>query len=260
MAPDELLAIRSDDQGLYVEVPDGWQQGRGAFGGLSFAWLVRAAVAAEPDAERRPRAMSLQLCGPVRPGRARLGVEALRVGNGVSHRLVRLVQGDEAPSVGIVTLGRARGEAAWCGLEAPTVTPWRELPVVPTVPQMPTFARHMEFRFAYGDPPWSRSATGVSGAWVRRRERAGPRDAAEIALLLDALWPSAIVRAEGPRPVATIAASVQWFDDGGDPDAPALLVVRSDAAREGYTLEDRVLWADDGRLLATCRQTIAVLA
>ena len=56
-------------------VPDGWQQGRGAFGGLVLGALVRAAQASEPEAARRPRVVTGELCGPALPGPTTLTVE-----------------------------------------------------------------------------------------------------------------------------------------------------------------------------------------
>jgi acyl-CoA thioesterase len=40
---DRATAIRTLSSGIFEgEVPDGWQQGRGAFGGLVFGLLARA--------------------------------------------------------------------------------------------------------------------------------------------------------------------------------------------------------------------------
>jgi hypothetical protein len=51
-----------------ADIPDGWQQGRGAFGGLVLAALLRAMEAAEDDRARVTRSLSGELCGPVLPG------------------------------------------------------------------------------------------------------------------------------------------------------------------------------------------------
>lgn len=49
------------------EVPDGWQQGRGAFGGLALGLLARAAEASLDDASRTLRSITAEICGPATP-------------------------------------------------------------------------------------------------------------------------------------------------------------------------------------------------
>ena len=77
------------------QVPDGWQQGRGAFGGLVLAALLRAMEAVEPDRGRVTRSLTGDLCGPVQPGPAELVVEVLRRGNNLSNLDARLYQNGE---------------------------------------------------------------------------------------------------------------------------------------------------------------------
>ena len=49
-------------------VPDGWQQGRGAFGGLVLAALARAVEMSEPEKDRTLRSFNGEIAGPVLPG------------------------------------------------------------------------------------------------------------------------------------------------------------------------------------------------
>ena len=77
----EATAVRrvSDDE-FVTSVPDGWQQGRGAYGGLVLGAMARASLAAEPDGARACRCLTGDLCGPVLPGEARIRTEVLRRG------------------------------------------------------------------------------------------------------------------------------------------------------------------------------------
>src|SRR5271156_4451783 len=64
-----------------VEIPDGWHQGRGAFGGLVIGTLVRAITAFDAADSASPfslRALTAELCAPVLPGPNRIRVERLR--------------------------------------------------------------------------------------------------------------------------------------------------------------------------------------
>src|SRR5258708_5520911 len=119
-------------------IPDGWQQGRGAFGGLVVANLARAieSLAATPD--RTLRSLTAEICGPTQPGIAEISVEPLRIGNGLSTLAARLVQRGEVQAHMVAMLGRARAEVTWNELSAPIFPFWRD---VPEVPALVPFAR-----------------------------------------------------------------------------------------------------------------------
>ncbi len=69
---------------FHADVTDGWQQGRGAFGGVVLGNLVRAAVAFEAQEDRVLRALTAEICGPVLPGENPIRVERYRAGTGMS--------------------------------------------------------------------------------------------------------------------------------------------------------------------------------
>ncbi len=255
---DTLLNVTVAGDGLYrCEVPDGWQQGRGAYGGLAFGWLVRACQATDP--ERPVRALSAQLTAPVLPGAADLRVETLRRGSGMSHVAARLVQDGETVAMAVGTLGLPRVPVTYDALLPPAAPPAATVPAVPWSAAFPAFARYFEFRPCVGHLPWSGAPEALTGGWVAARAPGARRDAAVVAALLDVWWPAYLTRARGPHVMATVAAMLQFAADGGDPAAPALVAIRSDTATEGYTVEDRTLWDEGGRLLGLCRQTMAVL-
>ncbi len=250
---EELLALAPAAGGFTFTVPDGWQQGPGAYGGLAFAWLARAVEAAAPD--RPLRSLAVQICGPVTTGDAALPVERLRVGGKVSHLSARIVQDGEVRVIGTATLGEARASETWAP-PMPSVPSAAAVPAFPPLPMMPRFTAHFEFRPCFGHLAFSGAAEAVSGGWIRLREP-GPRaDAALVAALLDTWWPAALVRETSLRPMATVAALLQFFALPDDPGAPCLVTVHADAGADGYMIEDRALWSPDGRLLGVCRQNM----
>ena len=171
-----------------------------------------------------------------------------------------------AHAVGV--LGRARGsDTDLLDLPWPAPPPWREVPAVPIENGGPTFARHFEFR-PLGAAPFSGAASDVDGddslvasGWVRPRDPGPARDAAYVASLADAWWPAILGRFTAPRPVATVAYTLEILDGtlGLDPDAPFFHTARCVACRAGYLVEMRQLWGEDGRLLALNQQTIAII-
>src|SRR4051812_3505210 len=162
-----------------AEVPDGWQQGRGAFGGLVLATVTRAIEAAAQTPERTLRSLTAELCGPVMPGAVELVVEPLRVGKGASTLAARVVQGGDVQAHAVAVLGRKRSsDADGVELARPLMPGWRDVPVLPT-DFMVGFARFFEYRNT-GAVPFTGAQEPVASGWIRAREPGPARDAAYV--------------------------------------------------------------------------------
>jgi hypothetical protein len=106
----------------------------------------------------------------------------------------------------------------------------------------------------------SAAMRGQPIGWVRPREPGAARDAAFVAAMIDAWWPAVLARAKTFRPLATIGFTLELVDDPRDlGDAPLLYRGTVPIAGDGYFLETRELWTEDGRLLALNHQTFAVI-
>ncbi|HEY8377886.1 MAG TPA: thioesterase family protein [Nannocystis sp.] len=246
---------------LQAQAPEGWQQGRGLFGGLVLALLTRAAATlAEPD--RPLRSLTAVLCGPTQPGPADIFVEALRVGHGVTTVAARLVQAGEVQAHATVVFARTRASAAelkWCELAPPTPPPWREVPTI--APEGgPVFAQHIEFRPVRA-PFFGGGAESGAEGWVRFKQPPSVRDGAFLAMLCDLWWPSVFARLPGPRPMATLAFTMQVVGDPGriDPELPVYHRGRAPVCGDGYAIDMREIWSATGELLALNQQTFAVI-
>lgn len=258
---DALSALSPRGPGRFeANLPDGWQQGRGLFGGLVTATLVRALEAV--DAERPLRSLTSELCGPVQPGAATLEVEVLRAGSAVTTAAVRLTQGGQVQAHGVGVLGRARtAERDGVHLAPPTRPDWRALTPLPVEPPLgPDFARYYDYR-AVEFLPLSGGVEARAEGWVRPKAAGVARDAAYLAGCIDAFWPALYTLEPMPRPMATIAFTFQPFVDfaGLDPEAPLFHRARVAAAHGGYCVEFRELWGEDGRLLALNQQTFVLI-
>ena len=257
---DFITPVPLGDGAFAFTFPDGWQQGRGMFGGLVVAAMIRA-VEATVDDGRSLRSITAELCGPTLPGPAVVRTEVLRAGSGVSTIAARLIQGDAIQAHAVVVLGKPRaGDTDATGLAPPPESSWRDVPVVPVAPPFgPDFARFFEFRNTGALPFSGKHATQASG-WIRPHN-AQKRDAAWVAACADAWWPVLFAQVSAPRPMATIAFSLQLLCDPAtlDADAPLRHVARTIAVSQGYAVEYRELWDADGRLVALNEQTIAVI-
>jgi len=248
-----------------ADVPPGWAMGRGAFGGLVLAYLVRAieAFAADRPGPRRPlRSLTAALCGPTAPGPADIAVEALRVGNNVSTVAARLTQGGEVQAHAVAVLGSERPvDLRFSDRPPPRAPDWRDVAPVPAdLSFAPQFASHLEFRLT-GSLPFTQGLEATSAGWVRFREPGAGRDAAWVVALADAFWPSLFSRLSEPRPLSTLASTSELLVDPAtlDPRRPLLHVGSTPACAEGYFVEFRELWTEGGELVALNQQTFAVI-
>lgn len=260
---ERALDLHAVGDGRYrTEIPDGWQQGRGAFGGLVMAVLVRAIERAEPDEARRLRALTGEIPAPVLPGPAELRVEVLRRGAGVTTARALLTQNGEAVAQATGVLGAPRRNVpAWRTLAAPVMVPWRGVEPVPYVPGvMPTFAAHLEMR-NLGPAPFSSGGELRAEGWVRPRMAMGERGAAWLAAMVDVWWPCALVGFDAPRPTATITYTLEVVGgfEGLDANDPLYYRANAPVTEDGYSVEFRELWGSDGRLLALNQQTFVVI-
>jgi len=242
-------------------VPDGWQQGRGAFGGLVLDALCRAAMAFEDDPGRPPRAMNGELTGPVLPGEAALQVRLLRRGGAVTTVDVSLTQEDEIRARASFVLGGPRKDpTAFADRpgRAPESLDWQSAPVLPMEPGagFPVFAQNFEFRLA-GPPPFRGGDAPIAGGWVRPKIRPAAIGPGEVVAYADVWWPAGFSIMTAPRPIATIGFQLQWLADPAalDPEKPLLCLSRVTGGMDGYVAETRELFDPKGHLVAINQQT-----
>lgn len=256
---------RAGEHAFTWDVPDGWQQGKGAFGGLVIGAMARAMEAVEPDATRRLRSISAELCGPMLVGRTELTVAVLRRGRGTTYVAALAMQGGEVIARANVLFGGPRPPAA-ARVDAPppALPPFAEVPIAPMGgPPSPRFTAHFEFR-PTGPWPFSGAREPVAAGWLRERgaiaDPTAALDAADVLGLLDAWWPCALVVEPGPRAMATVAFTAQLLVDPAALDAAQPFAYRAHLAGEadGYSVELRHLWQGD-RLVALNQQTFAAL-
>jgi acyl-CoA thioesterase len=247
-----------------LEVVEGWRQGRGAFGGLVVAALMKAIDLKMADPARTIRTVTAEIPGPVEHGVVEIAVEPLRHGKNVSTLRAALSQHGEIRSHAVAILAAARpglSSVGWNDLARPAAPDWAEVePVAMRGPGgWPEFAQHFEYRMVEG-VPMSGGTPRVVG-WIRPRDPGPARDAAFIAAVADAWWPTPFIRFTTRRPMATIAFTLDIIGgfDGLDPAAPLLYRATAPVCSDGFFLETRELWGADGRLVAINQQTFAII-
>ena len=247
-----------------LNVATGWDQGRGAYGGLVLGSLVRAIELTEPDPQRLVRAIAGEIPAPVEPGASRIKLVSLRRGGAVSTARAELLQtghGDEVRAHVVVVTANARANMpTWQTSVRPDAPRWQDVEVVPVGPPFgPTFGQHFEFRVIHGMPF---SGTGPSAlGYIRARKPGQLRSAAYITAMADAWWPCALAIFKAPRPTATLTFALNIINtlEGLDPDAPLLHSAESEVSLDGYASETRRLWGHDGRLISINHQTFVII-
>ncbi len=263
---DDLTTITTPEaigEGRYLwRVPEGWEQGRGAYGGLVLAAMARAVEHAAGTPDRILRTLMATLGGVVPAGEATILVEPLRIGNGMSTLAARLVQDGEVKTHAVAILGRPRlSDDLGIAARREVAASWRDLPVFELpLPMAPVFTRYMEYR-PTGPLPFSGHDQPATHGWVRPKAPGPARDGAFLVAMADTWWPAIFSTLAFPRPTATVAFSIDivgtW--DGLDPASPVFINERVVAGRDGYLVEFRELIGEDGRLLALNQQTVAVI-
>lgn len=261
---------RTGDETFEAEVPDLWQQGRGAFGGLVFGTMLRAALAAEPDPERRARTFACDVAGPVQPGRAEVRVHTLRRGRSQTNLQLTLSQEGAVLASALCTLSGARplSEASALAPRAPEVPAGalRDPEAVPVMPSMhdrggPVFAQHYEYRLT-GPKPFKGGPVAENAGFIREPGADGELDAPGVVALLDAYFPALFaVVPPGSRMLSTTAsfnAQLMHVDAPIRADAPLYFRGRTVHYSHGFNVEFRELWHRD-QLLGLNQQTFVVL-
>lgn len=259
MDANSLDQVLSSADGRW-SVPEGWQQGRGAFGGIVVGAMMRAVTGAEGDPSRRIRSVTAELVGPVPAEQVELRVELLRRGNAVSSWRAWIAHAGEVLAHAVVVCGADRPAAPSWAVPSPP------LPAVPPVVDLPrsvapVFSQHFAYR-PTGALPFTGSAVAETAGYVRARSAARVRDDAFVAAHADAYWLAAMPTFDGPRPAATVAFTLHLLHslaEVKDAEGPLFHTATSPHCRAGYASETRELYAASGELLAINHQLIAII-
>jgi acyl-CoA thioesterase len=259
----ENLASESTKAVFAGALTSDWVQGRGAFGGLTAALLLRAIERVIDDKRRQARTLHVHFTAPVRPGPFHIAVTRVRDGGLVSHLSATMTQDDQTVAFAVCTCAASRDEVVRYDEHALLrVAPASEVDIVDLGPPIaPIFTQHFEYRFAFGEAPFSGARAAHLGGYIRARP---PRvlDAALAIAFLDAWPPAAIARIDHVRAAASVDFRVELLpalsETVFDVDMPFLVECRSRFAAQGYADEEASL-SVGGVLLARCHQLVAIL-
>jgi acyl-CoA thioesterase len=240
-----------------------WQQGRGAYGGLTAALLLRAIGRELPEGQRVVR-ITTAFCAPLLPGPVEIEVEVVRAGRNVSvlHARLLIAADGERRVVATAMATACRAREHPLRLSAPVMPDMPRLEDVADGPDehyQPTFAKRFSFRQCIGPRPFSGEGPGRVGGWCRLNED-GPIDGPLLTALLDAWPPAAVGLSERWCPVASLELTVDIETDAPIAERTWLFYdARCERIASGLAEERATLHLPDGRRIASAQQLIALL-
>jgi acyl-CoA thioesterase len=254
-----IAGLEAVGEGFEIDAPEGWRQGRTAYGGMTAALAVAGAGRTHADLPLL-RSAQFALVGPA-AGRLRFESRILRQGRSATVVGVE-ASGEAGPAArAILTYGAARESAvAHDTASGPAVPPPEECEMYfPPGGFAPGFAGNFDARLAAGARPLTPGAAPDATVWVRHVADAGDDPVLALIALADVLPPAAFVAFPQPAPISTATWSLDLFHPIPAGDWRLLRSV-SEQAGEGYSLQAMSLWDAGGRRLAVGRQVVAIYA
>lgn len=258
----DVIRVEKSAEHVYRwNVPDSWQQGRGAFGGIVFGAMASAMRQSETDGARLLRSLTVEIPAPVMAEEARVEVTPLRIGNAMSTWNALLRQGDTVAARASAVFGSTRVSDRDLRPPPPeSAAQWKdglELAVEP--PMGPVFGQHFDYRNR-GPLPFGEGPEARAEGWIRPKEAPSVFGPEELVTCIDAWWPTLYAMEAGPRPMATVSSTIQLFAQSvPNRDEPLYYRAVADSAQDGFILELRELWTLSGQLLVKNQQTFVVI-
>jgi len=267
--PDTLfttLLERADTtEGIDLQLPADWMQGRAGYGGLVGALALKSMRRQVVAPMRKVRSLLIAFVGPVGPSHFSIHAQVLRAGKSVTQVEAKLVQAGQVRCMALGSFGEDREsviriEPASCPpMPAPDAS--MELPYIDGL--TPAFTRHFAYRWALGELPFSGQGGNEIGGWIQFREPTDCLTEEWLVALADA-WPTPVL---GMLSAPAAASTVTWelgfvhLDrETCSPNDWWGYHCVADSAEKGYVHERGAIWDPGGQLAAYSRQTATIFA
>lgn len=232
-----------------------WFQGRGIYGGLTFATLVRAIELSTTLPLRR---LSVELCAPISDQPCDIRIGQARRGASTEFLTIELKQSEQMMLIGTAVCAVNRDQSIDRSPSHPLPSP--NVPPLSANPLMPPFSQHFEYRPTTGELPMSGQTTDRlrTGGWIQARTGT-KRDSALVLGLIDAWWPALFLAVNRPRAMGTISFAVELLNQPTAQCGAFYIESQTEHCVGGYALEENRLWDHNGALLAQAQQRVALI-
>ncbi|MBC9031507.1 thioesterase family protein [Sphingomonas sp. JC676] len=253
---DILASAARTEAGFTCTVPGDWMQGRTAYGGLSAALALQAALECEPDLPPL-RSAQVAFIGPLAGG---VTVTATKLRRG---RNAAFLQADVACEAGLGLRATFVFMAPLSSAVAHDTAP--RAPIAPPAPNAEIYTgpddSFFTSNFNFHDP---KAAPGPAEwlRWARLRGRDNLHPMVELMAIGDALPPAAFKLIEDRRaPLSSLNWQINFVAaQPATEDGWWLLASAADIAKNGYSSQRMTVWNATGDLIAEAMQGVAIFA
>jgi acyl-CoA thioesterase len=256
---DQLLATATWDGDVWQHrIGPDWMQGRTAYGGISAAVALDAALRNHPDGAPL-RSAQISFVGPV-GGETATSTRVLR-----QSRSSRFIAADLSSDAGYGTnavfsfMPARDSHLDHAATPEPSVPDPAALVPVPDHPVRPEFTKKFEMRPAGGPGFGHGKDVGEIITWVRWIDEPTCDPHVAVLALADALPPAALVLFKQFGPISS-STWVQHFltDHPASSDGWWLLVSRTTQAQRGFSAQTMEIWNSDRALVSVGGQGVAI--
>jgi acyl-CoA thioesterase len=249
-----------------AQVAPDWRAGRGPHGGYLAAMLLRALIESVSDSERAPRSLTIHYARAPEPGPVLITTVLERGGRSLSTLSARMHQDGELIAIVLAAFSRPWGGSEISDVRMPNVEP--PDPAREGVKLIehggPEFARRIVLQPRMDGRPFDGGEQPMEvRGWIGLAEPR-PIDALSLAFFSDALIPAPFMRMTDFAAVPTVDLTVHFrarvlARPDTDPRELCLAQTTTELIHDGFFVEDGLIWAADGTLLAHSRQLAIVI-
>lgn len=258
-----LQQVHNGHQQSTYSIPSSWGQGRATFGGVLGGMMV-AAMRREIKDNRALYSLMLSFVGPVSSNENfSIDVSILRSGRSAIHVEAKLIQKNQVMCAALACFGTARvSHVIVPSIAAPQVEHPEKLPALPYLHNIvPAFIERFQFRWAFGDFPFSGTDAREMGGWMKFDDVDEHEEMSveHLITLIDS-WPIALLPLlDEPAPASSVTWSIAFMNPLPKLTHDWLLYrAQIEQAHHGYGQTSAHIWSPDGVLLAISNQTVAV--
>ena len=240
-----------------AKIADNWVQGRTTYGGLSTALCLQAVIN-EYTSLPALRSAQVSFISPV-GDTVEIQTSKLKQGKSVTFIRADLFSNEKlALSVTFVFGQPRQSQLNRTYIEQPVIDPPESCQQSFDSSMAPAFTQNFDAVTARGDFLFSGSSGSDVVLWCRHRDH-HITDTVALLGLADLLPPAILQQFESIAPISSMVWSVNLLSDDYSNDA-AWWILRSkgEYAHSGYSSQTMEIWNDQGKLIATGNQNIAI--
>jgi acyl-CoA thioesterase len=255
---EAMGGVRRDGDAWIASISEDWLQGRSAFGGIQAALALRA-MRALVAGDVPLRSLQVAFLAPVPAGNIRIAAKVLRQGKSVTQVEARLIDGEDTVCLVIGVFGAPRTSKLKLLPTRPTVQAMPEPHVLRYVPGLlPQFTQHFDARWLQGDMPFSGSTKTEQVVEISLKDD-GVADEAHALAFADFIPPVALSMLDQPAPGSSLTWMLELFADSRGLSLNGWRIdAQLQAAQDGYTSQQVMVWGPNGEPVALSRQSMVV--